>query len=207
MYLPKQPLEDALLHGLDVFLHDLTDRRVIGKVNDSLRQMWEDQTGYDPEALQTVQELERKLTNLRLALEEADDAEERIYLRSRIAQMKEEIAVAHSRIETTSEPLQLNIDAACKYVQNWNRLYAAGDAVIQKALIREVVQVVTLIPVEVAVDITFRVPDQIKNFGSESIEAEVSRTSGSGGRRRGGRERVFAIQHSSYSTFTLKMPA
>ena len=160
IYVPQEKVEHQVLEGLQDLLGVCTDPKgFTTKVNEELRRIWQESTGYDPNAEQKVQAIENKIAKVRQAIE--DGLEDVAWANRRLrelAQERDELTAGAARPAT---PPQVNVDTAMEYRRQLDKVFAQGTPAQRKRLLRSWVEKITLAPERLEVKITYRVPEPV----------------------------------------------
>src|SRR5260370_18423337 len=162
VYVPQRQVEAEVLGGLRSVLDLCVDSRgFTAKVNRELRQLWEQSTGFRPDAAARIAAIERKIANIRHAVEEkgVDDGK---WVNARLAELareREEVGAAAAR----GAPPQIDLDTVMKYLRNTEKVFQQGDPGERKRLLRNWVQEVKLKPETLGVSISYPLPESVIN--------------------------------------------
>ena len=131
------------------------------EVNNELRQIWEASTGFRPDVGEQIAAIDRKVENIRRAVEEGLNDANWANTRLRELHTEREALVTASR--KASGPPQLDAAAAMDYRRQVNKLLRQGGQAERKQLLRTLVGEVKLMPQDLEVSISYRLPETIMN--------------------------------------------
>src|ERR1035441_2118692 len=162
VYVPQAQVESEVLSGLRGVLDLCADpQKFTRAVNKELRQIWEASTGFRPDAGEQIVAIDRKVENIRRAVEEGLDDANWANTRLRELHAEREKLVAASRKE--SGPPQLDAATAMAYRRQADKLLRQGGQAERKQLLRTLVGEVRLMPQDLEVSISYRLPEAIMN--------------------------------------------
>jgi DNA invertase Pin-like site-specific DNA recombinase len=162
VYVPQAQVESEVLSGLRGVLDHCADpQKFTRAVNKELCQMWEASTGFRPDAREQIAAIERKVENVRRAVEEGLNDANWANTRLRELHVEREKLVAASRKE--SGPPQLDAATAMAYRRLADKLLQQGGQSERKQLLRTLVGEVRLMPEHLEVSISYRLPEAIMN--------------------------------------------
>jgi hypothetical protein len=162
VYVPQAQVESEVLSGLRGVLDLCADpQKFTRAVNKELRQIWEASTGFRPDAGEQIATVDRKLENVRRAVEEGLNDANWANTRLRELHAEREKLVAASR--KLSGPPQLDAEAAMAYRRQADKLLQQGGQAERKQLLRTLVGEVKLMPQDLEVSISYRLPEAIMN--------------------------------------------
>jgi hypothetical protein len=162
VYVPQAQVESEVLSGLSHVLDLCADpQKFTRAVNKELRQIWEAATGFRPDAGEQIAAIDRKVENIRRAVEEGLNDANWANTRLRALQTERESLVAASR--KASGPPQLDAATAMDYRRQADKLLRQGGQAERKQLLRTLVGEVKLMPQDLEVSISYRLPEPIMN--------------------------------------------
>jgi hypothetical protein len=130
-------------------------------VNKELRQIWETSTGFRPDAGEQIASIDRKIENIRRAVEEGlNDAN---WANSRLRELHAEREVLAVASREANGPPQLDAATAMDYRRQADKLLRQGGQAERNQLLRTLVGEVKLIPQDLEVSISYRLPEPIMN--------------------------------------------
>lgn len=162
VYVPQAQVESEVLKGLGGILDWCADpQRFTRTVNKELRQIWEMSTGFKPDAGEQISAIDRKVENIRRAVEEGLNDANWANTRLRELYTEREVLVAASR--AGGGPPQLDSATAMDYRRQADKLLRQGGQAERKQLLRTLVGEVKLMPQDLEVRISYRLPEPIMN--------------------------------------------
>jgi hypothetical protein len=117
--------------------------------------------GFRPDAGEQIAAIDRKIENIRRAVEEGLDDASWANTRLRTLHAEREALVAASG--KTSGPPQLDVTTAMDYRRQADKLFRGGGQAERKQLLRTLVGEVKLMPQDLEVSISYRLPEAIMN--------------------------------------------
>ena len=162
VYIPQLLLEGEVVKDIQGIIAKLADPvRFTKKVNEELRQMWKQQTGFTPDAEKRIREIDGKIDHIRNLLESGlDDV---AWANGRIRDLKQERDTLVQSIKTTGEPLQVDASKAMSYRSDLLNTLKHGTPEERKLYIRPWIDSMALYPDEREVRIKYRVPASVLN--------------------------------------------
>ncbi|MFH1513860.1 MAG: recombinase family protein [bacterium] len=157
VYIPTKLVESEVIEGLKDIFDRFTDTdRLIDKVNKEIQQIWKSTSGYDPKAARKIKEIDKKISNIRKALEDGlNDAAWANQRLSSLTQEREEL----TRIPAVaSEPPFVDNTTISNYLTSMEQVIEQNDPEIQKRLVRKMVHGITFEPEKREVEITYQAP-------------------------------------------------
>jgi hypothetical protein len=162
VYVPQAQVESEVLGGLRGVLDLCADpQKFTRAVNKELRQIWEASIGFRPDAGEQIAAIDRKIENIRRAVEEGLNDASWANTRLRALHTERESLVAASG--KTSGPPQLDAATAMDYRRQADKLFRGGGQAERKQLLRTLVGEVKLMPQDLEVSISYRLPEAIMN--------------------------------------------
>jgi hypothetical protein len=157
VYVPKEWGEAEAVAGMvELVEASANPERFVARLNARLRQIWEQRSGYNPSAARELEEVERKLANVRQSIEEGlEDAAWADRRLRELAARREELIRS---LEVVGEPPQIDPKEALAYRSEARRVLADADPKRMKRLLRLWVKEVRLEPERHTVRIWYRVP-------------------------------------------------
>ena len=162
VYVPQAQVESEVLGGLRGVLDLCADpQKFTRAVNKELREIWEASIGFRPDAGEQIAAIDRKIENIRRAVEEGLNDASWANTRLRALHTERESLVAASG--KTSGPPQLDAATAMDYRRQADKLFRGGGQAERKQLLRTLVGEVKLMPQDLDVSISYRLPEAIMN--------------------------------------------
>ena len=159
---PGREVESEVLGGLRSIL-DLcaNPQKFTRAVNKELRQIWEASTNFRPDATERIATIDHKIENIRRAVEEGlNDAN---WANNRLRELHSEKESLITAVGNTSRPPQLDAATALDYRRQTDKLLRHGGQAERKKLLRTMVGEVKLIPQDLEVTISYRLPEAVMN--------------------------------------------
>lgn len=181
-------LELEVIEGLKEWLEECTNPRGFTQlVNDEYLKLWQEAAGIDPQAERKRTEIDRKIENLRRAMEQEVDAEELNWTRRRIQELKTERETLAVQLVAVGQPPKIDSKQALSHRSRLEHLLEHGTPDERKALLRECIEAVIMHPTELMVEVRYQFPGiplpQTKNLGTVDSTEVHCKTCGSGGAR------------------------
>ncbi len=129
------------------------------KVNEELRRIWEDSTGYDPTIPRKMKDIDAKIANIRKAVENGMPDDEWGY--SRMRELMAERETLCTQVKVDGEAPQIDAKTAFAYRAQAEKIMRAGTNAEKKGLIRSCVDKMTIAPDTLNVEIQYKVPEAI----------------------------------------------
>ena len=162
VYVPQKQVEAQVLSGVASVLGGCSDPKgFTSKVNAELRRLWEDSTGYRPDAVAQIAAVDRKIANIRQAVE--DGLGDAAWANARLATLCRERTELAAALGRTGAPPKIETRAAMEYRRNLDKLFRQGEPAERKRFLRDCVQEVRLIPETLEVAIRYRLPETVMN--------------------------------------------
>jgi hypothetical protein len=135
VYVPQAQVESEVLSGLRDVLDLCTDpQKFTRAVNKELRQIWEASSDFKPDADEGIAAIDRKIENIRRALEEGLNDASWANTRLRELNVERESLVRASR--KAGGPPQLDVATAMDYRRQADKLFRHGGQAERKQLLR-----------------------------------------------------------------------
>jgi hypothetical protein len=145
VYVQQKQVEAEVLSGLRSVLSLCADPRgFAAKVNLELRKLWEDSTGFRPDAVARLAAIDNKIANICQAVE--DGMGDGKWARNRLEELGKERAAISAVASQAGVPPQLDIDAVAEYRRNTEKVFRQGQPGERKRLLRNWAQSVDLMP-------------------------------------------------------------
>jgi hypothetical protein len=162
VYVPQAQVESEVLEGLRGVLDLCADpQKFTRAVNKELRQIWEASTNFRPDATERIAAIDRKIENIRRAVEEGlNDAN---WANTRLRELLAERESLVTAAESPSRPPHLDVATAMDYRRQADKLLRHGARAERKQLLRALVGEVKLNPQDLEVTISYRLPEAIMN--------------------------------------------
>jgi hypothetical protein len=162
VYVPQARVESEVLSGLHGVLDLCADpQKFTRAVNKELRQIWGASIDFRPDARERIAAIDRKVENIRRAVEEGLNDASWANTRLRELHTERESLVTASR--KAGGPPQLDAATAMDYRRQADKLLRQGGQAERKQLLRTLVGEVKLTPQDWEVSISYRLPEAIMN--------------------------------------------
>jgi hypothetical protein len=161
VYVPRRAVEAEVCQGLGELLNlCAAPEGFTRQVNIELRRLWEESTGYadNGTARKEVAEIESKIANIRRAVE--NGLEDASWANTRLRELVAEREALRFRLDSP-EPPQLDSQTVMAYRRQTEKLMASGQPAERKRLMRAWVHEIKLEPDDLAVRITYRLPEAV----------------------------------------------
>jgi len=192
IYIPRTAVEAEVINGLQELIRDCSDSKGFATIiNRNLFAQWQASSGHDPRAAKKLADIDRKIANLRQAMEDGfDSKEDLLWAKTRLQQLNGEREQLQQQASAIDDIPHLDTGEAAKLRLALEKAFAQGTNATKKLLLRECVESVTLFPDEPVVDIHYSLPAAVlsTNAGIFADPGVSSNTGSSGGGRLGGRE-------------------
>ena len=162
VYVPQSLVESEVIDGIQGLLRTTIDMsRLLDKVNREIEVLWRRTTGFDPSTPKKIENIDAKIGNIRRAIE--DGLADAGWANSRIRELTDERLRLQSLAEHPGEPPRVEAEALSDYTKDLRRVLAKGTPAEQKRFIRMWVDKIKLAPEDLAVDISYRLPEPVMN--------------------------------------------
>jgi DNA invertase Pin-like site-specific DNA recombinase len=162
VYVPQKQVEAEVLGGLRVVLDMCADPKgFTAKVNQELRHLWEESSGFRPDAVPRLAAIDQKIANIRQAVE--DGLGDGKWANARLVELVREREEIGAGAAATSAPPQIDVDTVMKYRRQTEKVFHQGDPGECKRLLRNWVQEVKLKPETLEVSISYRLLESVMN--------------------------------------------
>jgi hypothetical protein len=162
VYVPAEEAEALVVTGIRDILGVCTDsKRLTREINQELRQLWEQSTGRDPNAAKSLADVERKIGNVRRAIE--DGLADAAWANARLPELLGERDKLQQETAAGGQPPQIDVTAAVACSQQLGKTLSQGNATERKRIVRTWVADMKLAPEQQQVEMTYRIPEPIMN--------------------------------------------
>ena len=162
VYVPQGQVESEVFAGVRGVLDYCADpEKFTRAVNKELRQIWQASTGFRPKVEEEIAAIDRKIDNIRRALE--DGLNDANWANTRLRQLHSERESLAAAARRSSAPPQIDISTAMDYRRQADKLFRHGNQGEKKRLLRTIVEEVKLMPQELEVSIKYRLPEAVMN--------------------------------------------
>jgi hypothetical protein len=162
VYVPQKQIESEVLGGLRDVVGVCADvKGFTRRVNNELRQLWEASDGLRPDAGDRIAAIDRKIENIRRAVEEGlNDAN---WANTRLQELLTERKALLAAVAGSGKAPQIDAETAMEYRRQTEKLFRQGEPGERKRLLRSWVQEVKLMPEALEVSISYRLPESVMN--------------------------------------------
>jgi len=179
VYVPKELVEKEVVTGLQELMGICADPKgMTRQVNEELRRIFEESTGYDPQAAQRVKEVERKIDNIWKAIE--DGLMDAATANARLAVLQGEREKLLGATVASDGPPQIDLETALTYRRQTEKVLAQGSPTERKQILRTWVADMKLAPERLEVAWTYQIPEPVMHSvvagaGYEALEKTRTR--------------------------------
>ncbi len=182
VFVRQAEVEEQVVEGLRELLEACSEG-LAAEVNEELQKLWEAANGRDPRAARRLEEVDRKIANIRAAITNGLDD---------IAWANEELrklGAAREELERAADPadapLRIDTEAIATYERELGKTLGKASPEAARGLIQECVAYVRLLPESLEVDVLYQLPPVAMKMGPGGTDAKAHRDRrGSGGRIR-----------------------
>jgi len=163
VYVPQLLLESEVIKDIKDIISKLSDpKRFTKKVNAELQRLWEQHSGYDPDAEKQIKKIDRKIHHIREQLEGGlDDVE---YFNGRLRELKSEREALESSLAACDKPLQVDVAKVMAYRTNLDNILKRAAPTERKEYVQAWIDRITLDPDARELFIQYRIPDELTNL-------------------------------------------
>lgn len=148
--------------GLTYLLAECADSKgFVKEVNQELERLWQEQNGYDPDAAARIAEIEKKVRNIRNALE--DGLSDTGWANNRLSDFLGEQRELEAQTELTEEAPQIDTAGARRFWKEAKESLLNDTPERKKKLLRQCVAEIELAPEQLEVEITYSLPEPVMN--------------------------------------------
>jgi len=141
-----------------------------------LRRIWEQETGYDPNAQKRINDLDRRIGNVQKAIE--DGLHDASWANTRIRELSEERELLSASItHKPSAPIQVDSEKALEYRKKLDHVLEYGKPEERKKYIQAWIKSASLLPEQREIEIQYRVPESIVNGEDTGTPARIHKYS------------------------------
>ena len=150
------------------------------QVNERLRKLWEASTGHDAKAARQLDDIDQKIANIRRAI--ADGLDDVAWANEELRALRAKREQLAKVVTPAGKPPQVDAKTAVAYRKRMEETLRKASVAARRALIRECVQEMKLLPEDLEVVIDYALPAPLMRIGSGSLDAGAYRDRpGSGG--------------------------
>jgi hypothetical protein len=162
VYVPQHQVETEVLHGLRDLVALGTDAKAVTRaVNEQLREMWAAATNFRRDMSDKISAIDQKIANIRQAVE--DGLQDAKWANARLRELLTEREALTEDSSAGGPPPQIDSKTILQYSVQTEKLFRVGDLVERKRLLRIWVEEVKLMPHELEVRISYRLPEAVMN--------------------------------------------
>jgi DNA invertase Pin-like site-specific DNA recombinase len=169
VYVSAQLVESELMSSIKDLLGKFSDPKgFTERVNRKLKQIWEETSGYDPNAEKRISEIDRKIRNIRQGIE--DGYSEVQWANQRLNTLNAEREESTNRFKPRSGPIRIDAKTAMELRSDIERSFRETSPEERKLYVKHWLNGISLLPDERMVIISLKVPDFIvKNGGAACV--------------------------------------
>ena len=155
-------IEGKIADGLEGLLETCTTPKVFAReVNDRLRKAWEGATGSDSCGPARLEAIERKIENVRQAVEDGlDDA---AWANERLSALKAEREQLLAATVLSGEPPLVDAREALSHAAETRKVLEHGSPKDRKQMLRQWVEDIKLAPEALSVEAQYQLPEPVMN--------------------------------------------
>ena len=160
VYVPQLLLESEVIKDIQEIIVKFADpSRFTKKVNEELRRIWKQESGYDPNAEKRIREIDKKINHIRgLLLDGLDDV---VWANQQHRDLREERDTLSVSLTRADKPIQVDQHKAMKCRARLRDILDHGSPTERKEYVQKWVDRVTLLPDEREIQIQYRVPESV----------------------------------------------
>ena len=160
VYVPKELVEKEVVTGLQELIGICADPKgMTRQINEEPRRIFEESTGYDPQAAQRIKEVERKIDNIWKAIE--DGLMDAPRANSQLETLAEEREKLLGATVASDGPPQIDLETALAYRRQTEKVLAQGSPTERKQVLRTWVADMKLAPERLEVAWTYQIPEPV----------------------------------------------
>ncbi|HEX9746467.1 MAG TPA: hypothetical protein VGB30_13680 [bacterium] len=145
IYAPVEYVEERVVSDIQGIINQLVDREGFTKmVNAELRQMWETESGYNPDAEKHIKALDTKIQNVYKALE--DGFQDAAWANSRLKELHAERDKLSASQTKQTKPLQVDAERAMRFRQYLYRVLSDDNLAERKKYVQNFIDSASLNP-------------------------------------------------------------
>jgi site-specific DNA recombinase len=162
VYIPQALVEKEVIAGIQKLLQtSINTKKLLGKVNREIEDLWRHSTGHDSSNPKKVAAVDVKIDNIRRAIE--DGLTDAAWANNRLTELQEERRLLRGLANKPVKSPRIDGTALSGYMKDLGRVLSKGTPAEQKRFIRMCVEEIKLAPEDLAVDISFRLPEPVMN--------------------------------------------
>jgi len=163
VYVPQLLLESEVIKDIEEIIAKLADpKQFTKKVNEELRRMWEQHSGYDPEAEKHINGIDRKIKHIRQQLE--DGLDDTVYFNGRLKELTAEREGLEASLTACDKPMQVDAAKVMAYRTDLDNILKQSELAERKEYVQAWVDHITLDPDAREVFIQYRIPNELTNL-------------------------------------------
>ncbi len=160
IYVPQQQVEDEVFNGLERLLEVCTESKDFVKdINTELKRIWEQSSGYDPDANKKLLDIDTKIQNIRQSIE--DGLADTVWANQRLRELTAEKQTLSSVAAVQQKVPQIDMQTAIAYRNNTKYAIEHGTNAEKKRILKAWVDKIELLPNSLEVEIRYKLPEQV----------------------------------------------
>ena len=162
VYVPQQVIEEHVIDGLMNVLTKVTSKEGFAKkVNQELKQIWEQKTGITDQINKEQNLVESKIKNIYTAIEEGLPFD--LSTQDRLQILNERKTELDDMVKTGHNPPHIDSGAIAPYITQLKKVLRSTNFEDSKKLLRTCVDKMSLDPKELEITINYRFPEPVVN--------------------------------------------
>ncbi len=162
VYVPKDYIEGEVLAGVQEIIRARLDPEQFShRVNQEADRLWEAEHGKQPDLGRQIAEIEKKVANLRKALE--DGLSDATWANERLNELSRERGALVHPESAPARPPKLDSQAVTRYLANLSKMLEYASVRERKDLMQMMVEKIELAPERRSVEIVYRAPEPVMN--------------------------------------------
>lgn len=158
VYVRVDLVEGEVIRGVGALVSHCSDPKGFARmVNEEIQKLWDSQNGQDLATQQKHAEIEKKIGNVRKAIEDGiNDAE---WANTRLKDLELDRAALPPLTHKPGPPPKLSVQEVMHYRGEFEKVFANGTIQDKKKLLRIWIDEIKLAPEQLEIEISFRVPE------------------------------------------------
>ena len=160
VYIPQKEIEDEVVEGLNQLMRGLTvTDGLTQKVNQELHRIWEETTGVTGNTDKELKSIEIKIQNLYQAVEDGLPFDSS--MKTRLHSLQERKSELGKLTNFRHNPPKIDVETVIAYKNKHDRVLKCSNHAESKKFIRECVENIKLVPDDLEVEITYKLPKPV----------------------------------------------
>ncbi len=161
VYVPYKFIEAKIVEGVDNFLSQLSyDKVYRDEINGVLKQVWERESGYDPQAEARIKTIDKKIANIRRSIEDGLTVDID-YMNSRLTKLLAEREILNGKTQLTGDPPEIGEEKVREFYRKFQDIKTSESKKELKGVLRGVVYEIKLAPEARVIRFTPGLPEPI----------------------------------------------